>query len=96
MKFDFSNYPYSGVDGAKVHIYVDAESTSDSAFAAHLYGITNNTWDASTMTWNSGSPNHDGVNVTGTLGTDYFLAFSGPSYDPIQTVQYYDFDATES
>ncbi len=57
-----------------------------------VYGITDDTWDRETMTWNSGAPNHGstGYSVTG-VGTTATLITS-------QTIDsgqgYYEFDVT--
>ncbi|KAJ9157509.1 hypothetical protein NKR23_g297 [Pleurostoma richardsiae] len=93
IKFDFSGYT-DGIDGAKVRFYVDSAASSSTAFPANLYGITNNSWSASSITW-SHAPNHNGVSIAGTKDEDYFLASSSPSWDPILSVNYYDFDATD-
>jgi hypothetical protein len=95
LKFDFSGYSRSEIDAAKVRMYVNANAVGNNAFTGKLYGITDNDWDAATMTWNNGAPNHDGHDVTGTLGKDYFVASSSPSWDPIRQKAYYDFDVSD-
>ncbi|CAK7201787.1 hypothetical protein SEUCBS139899_004502 [Sporothrix eucalyptigena] len=95
VQFNFSSYTADDIDAARLRFYVNLEATSDTAFIGTLYGITDNSWDPSTMTWTSGAPNHDGVDVTGTLNGDYFVASSSPSWDLLQGVQYYDFDCSD-
>ncbi|CAK7236260.1 hypothetical protein SBRCBS47491_009578 [Sporothrix bragantina] len=92
LKFDFNNYTLDQIDAAKVRIYVPAVANNNQPFTANLYGISNNTWSAGTLTWNN-APNHNGINVTGS--GDYWLASSSPSWDPILSVSYYDFDASD-
>lgn len=94
FKFDFSGFN-GNVDAAKVRFYVDGDSIGSKAFPATLYGITNNNWKASSITWNSGAPNHNGVDIAGTLNQDYFVASKSPSWDPILNKAFYDFDATD-
>ncbi|KAJ9148584.1 hypothetical protein NKR23_g4945 [Pleurostoma richardsiae] len=94
VQFDFSDYT-ADINAARLRFYVSYAATDGVAFSAKLYGITNNTWDDSTMTWDSGAPNHNGVSVTGTLNEDYFLASSSPSWDTLLDVQYYDFDCSD-
>ncbi|PYI20216.1 hypothetical protein BO99DRAFT_457120 [Aspergillus violaceofuscus CBS 115571] len=93
LKFDFTAYTQDQIDAAKVRVYVNAAPDGDVAFSANLYGITNNTWSADTLTW-SNAPNHDGIQIQGTNGTDYWLTASSPSWDPINEASYYDFDAS--
>ncbi|RTE10882.1 DUF7594 domain-containing protein [Paenibacillus whitsoniae] len=93
LKFDFSTLLGTSADAAKIRIYVNSMDTGTANL--HLYGITDDSWNASTMTWNNGAPNHSGYNVTGTLGTDLFDLGVTPSYDPVNQVAFYDFDVTD-
>ncbi|KAJ5369023.1 uncharacterized protein N7496_008783 [Penicillium cataractarum] len=94
IKFDFSDYSLDQIDAAKVRIYVNVAPDNSAPFSANLYGIANNTWSASDITW-ANSPSHDGVNVSGVKNTDYWFADSSPSWDPINKASYYDFDASD-
>ncbi|KAJ4207142.1 hypothetical protein NW767_002393 [Fusarium falciforme] len=94
VKFDFSAYK-SKVDSAKVRFYVDSEALGSKAFTANLFGITKNDWKASSITWASGAPNHNGVDVVGKKDEDYFLASSSPSWDTVLKTGYYDFDVSD-
>lgn len=93
FKFDFSGISGTSADAAKIRIYVNAMDSGTANL--HLYGIADDSWNASTMTWNSGSPNHSGYNLSGTLGVDYFDLGVTPSYDPVNQVAVYDFDVTD-
>ncbi|WP_144268131.1 DUF4978 domain-containing protein [Demequina sp. NBRC 110055] len=93
FQFDFSDISGSSADASKIRIRVNEKD----AGTAHLrlYGIADNSWDASTMTWNSGSPNHDDYAITGEEGIDYVDLGGTPSWDPIDQVHVYDFDVTD-
>ncbi|KAH8805501.1 hypothetical protein F5884DRAFT_755072 [Xylogone sp. PMI_703] len=93
IKFDFSSYTDS-IDAAKVRTYVDSGATNSAAFQANLYGITNNSWSATSITWVN-APNHNVVDIAGTEGADYFLTSSSPSWDLILSEAYYDFDVSD-
>ncbi|KAJ5735922.1 uncharacterized protein N7483_001047 [Penicillium malachiteum] len=93
IKFDYSDYSLAQIDAAKVRIYVNSAPDNDVAFSANLYGIANDTWSASDLTW-ANAPSHDGVNISGTKDTDYWFTDSNPSWDPINQASYYDFDAS--
>ncbi|WP_339234152.1 DNRLRE domain-containing protein [Paenibacillus sp. FSL R5-0517] len=93
LKFDFTSLSETSADAAKIRIYVNSMDAGTANL--HLYGITDDSWNASTMTWNSGAPNHDGYQVSGTLGVDYFDLGITPSYDPVNQVAMYDFDVTD-
>ncbi|KAJ9136687.1 hypothetical protein NKR23_g9586 [Pleurostoma richardsiae] len=93
FKFDFSNYS-DNVTAAKLRFYISG-NISATSFSANLYGITNNSWSASSLTWTD-APNHnDNGTISGTQDEDYFLVSSSPSWDPILKSGYYDFDATD-
>ncbi|OAA68568.1 hypothetical protein SPI_00763 [Niveomyces insectorum RCEF 264] len=92
LKFDFRSYSLKQIDAAKIRVYVPATADNSTALFANLYGISNNTWSAATLTWDN-APNHNGINVTG--DGDYWLASSSPSWDPILSASYYDFDASD-
>ncbi|KAH8674250.1 hypothetical protein BX600DRAFT_433837 [Xylariales sp. PMI_506] len=92
LKFDFTDYSLDQIDAAKIRIYVPTTADNSTAFFANLYGISNNSWTADTLTWDN-APNHNGINVTG--DSDYWLASSSPAWDPILNVSYYDFDASD-
>lgn len=88
IKFDFGEMEESEWTAAKLRIWVDSVTDLNSL---RLYGITDDSWNASAMTWNSGAPGHNGYDITGDaidLGTT-------PSYDPVNQAQYYDFDVTD-
>ncbi|KAL3469085.1 hypothetical protein BJX99DRAFT_268706 [Aspergillus californicus] len=93
LKFDFSAYSLDQIDAAKVRVYITIVD-GDVPFSANLYGISNNSWSASEVTWTN-APHHDGINVTGTEDTNYWLVDSSPSWDPIHQASYYDFDASD-
>lgn len=93
VKFDFSSYTGT-IDAAKVRFYVDSPVINSTAFPANLYGITDNSWSASSITWKY-APNHDGVNMAGTENKDYFLTSSSPSWDLISGQAFYDFDVSD-
>lgn len=92
LKFNFTAYSQSQIDAAKVRVYVNAAPTG--IFSANLYGIANNSWSSSKLTW-SNAPSHNGVQLSGKNNTDYWLSSSSPSWDPIHEVSYYDFDASD-
>ncbi|KAL2856507.1 hypothetical protein BJY01DRAFT_242845 [Aspergillus pseudoustus] len=96
FKFDFSDYqhPHDEITAAKLRIYVNADSIDKRSFVGNLYGITNNTWDPATITW-ANAPSHDGVDISGEEGEDYFIASSSPSWDRIKAAFYYDFDCSD-
>jgi Domain of unknown function (DUF4978) len=94
LKFDFRDYSIDQIDGAKLRFYVTANATGNVSFTANLYGIKNDTWTADTITWNN-APNHNGINISGVNGTDYWGATSNPSWDPILKASYYDIDASD-
>lgn len=91
MKFDASSYSDVDVTGAKIRVYVSSKSTG--AVTHELYGISDDSWDASTMTWNNGSPNHEssGYTITG-IGTTAI-------YMDEQTIDatgiYYEYDVSD-
>ncbi|KAL2837558.1 hypothetical protein BJY01DRAFT_251380 [Aspergillus pseudoustus] len=93
VKFDFSDYQ-DNIDGAKVRFYMDSTPLDSTPFTAKLYGITNNSWSASSITWTH-APNHNGVDIAGTNGVDYFLTSASPSYDLVTSKSFYDFDVTD-
>ncbi|KAJ5153553.1 uncharacterized protein N7482_010031 [Penicillium canariense] len=92
LKFDFTSYSLDQIDAAKIRIYVPTAASNSTAFFANLYGISNHSWSADTLTWNN-APNHNGINVTG--DSDYWLASSSPAWDTVLAVSYYDFDASD-
>jgi hypothetical protein len=94
LKFDFSDYSLEQIDAAKVRIYINAAPDNNVTFSANLYGIANNSWSASDLTW-ANAPYHDGVDISGTNSTDYWLTDYSPSWDPINQASYYDFDASD-
>ncbi|WP_066195782.1 CBM96 family carbohydrate-binding protein [Gracilibacillus timonensis] len=93
FKFDFSDISGSDADAAKIRIYVNDmdNGTAD----LHLYGVSDDSWDASTMTWNNSSSFHDGYDLEGTEGSDYFDIGGTATYDPVNKVAAYDFDVTD-
>jgi hypothetical protein len=93
VKFNFSNYS-DNIDAAKVRFYMDSTPINSTPFTAKLYGITNNAWSASSITWTH-APNHNGVDIAGTDGVDYFLTSTSPSYDLVTSKTFYDFDVTD-
>lgn len=95
LKFDFSSYQRDNMSAAKVRVYVNEDAVSNKTFSATLYGIRNNDWSASSITWNAGAPNHDGRVISGENNTDYFVASSSPSWDRIRQANFYDFDASD-
>jgi|GEM_PF-2267350 len=90
IKFDFSAISGSTCDAAKIRIFVN--NMDSGTCNLRLYGITNDSWNASAMTWNSGAPNHTGYNIT---GSGYYDLGLTPSYDPVNQVGFYDFDVTD-
>jgi hypothetical protein len=94
LKFNFTGYSIEQISAARVRVYVNAAPANGVALFANLYGIANNSWKASQLTW-SNAPNHDGVNISGTNGSDYWFTASNPSWDPINKASYYDFDASD-
>lgn len=94
LKFDFSKYSHKEIDAAKVRVYINSATTDDTPFSANLFGISNNSWSASTLTW-SHAPNHDGIRIEGNKDKDYWHVSSSPSWDPVQNAAYYDFDASD-
>jgi hypothetical protein len=94
LKFNFTNKSFRHIDAARVRVYVNAPPVRGVTFSANLYGIADNGWSASNLTWNN-APNHDGINVSGNNSTDYWLTASSPSWDPIKQASYYDFDASD-
>lgn len=95
LKFDYSEYPFDAVHAAKIRVHVNSDPINGETFSANLYGITNNSWEASEITWNSGAPNHSGDEVTGKNDQDYFLVAQSPSWDIISKQGYYDFDVSD-
>jgi hypothetical protein len=89
IKYDLSALDKSYYDGIRMRIYINSAGGEN---ALRLYGITDNSWDPKTMTWNSGSPNHGGYTV---LGEGIYDLGTTPEYDPINKKQYYDFDVTD-
>lgn len=94
LQFNFTHYSSSQIDAAKIRIYINSPPVNGANFSANLYGISNNSWSASSLTW-SNAPNHNGINISGTSGTDYWLTSSNPSWDPIGKATYYDFDTSD-
>ena len=90
MKFDFSGISGTTCDAAKIRIYVNAIDTGTCNL--RLYGITDDTWNSTTMTWNSGAPNHTGYNIS---GSGYYDLGATPSYDPVNQMGFYDIDVTD-
>ncbi|KUO16207.1 RICIN domain-containing protein [Streptomyces dysideae] len=95
LKFDFSGYTEAEINAAKVRVNLNADAIGDLPFTAKLYGITDDSWDAATMTWDEGAPNHNGHAITGTEGEDYVLVDSSPSWDQMGDKQAYDFDVSD-
>ncbi|CAK7206827.1 hypothetical protein SEUCBS139899_009633 [Sporothrix eucalyptigena] len=79
-------------------ISYQSSNTSAQSLTYLKFDFTNYTLDQidaakiHTLTWNN-APNHNGMNITG--NGDYWLASSSPSWDPIMSVSYYDFDASD-
>ncbi|KAF7557611.1 hypothetical protein G7Z17_g544 [Cylindrodendrum hubeiense] len=94
LKFNFTGYSIDQIDAAKVRVYVNMAPADNVPFSANLFGIANNSWSASKLTWEN-APNHNGINVVGENDTDYWLTASSPSWDPINKASYYDFDASD-
>jgi hypothetical protein len=94
LKFDFSDYSLDEISAAKIRFWINAAPLGGASFSANLYGITNNSWSASEITWNS-APNHDGIDISGDNGTNYWLTAVSPSWDPINMINFYDFDASD-
>ena len=89
LKFDFAELAGADWAGSKLRVWVNS---AEEANSLRLYGIEDDSWDSSTMTWNSGAPNHNGYEITGEGVIDLGLT---PSYDPVNKAQYYDFDVTD-
>lgn len=81
FKFDFSSISGSSCDASKIRIFVN--DIDSGTCNLHLYGITDDSWDASTITWANGAPNHSYYDITGTEGVDYYDLGVTPSYDPV-------------
>lgn len=95
IKFDFTPYDRANISGAKVRVYVDRWSDNNATFPATLVGLTDNSWDASSATWNNGAPNWNSGNFAGSNGSDWFALASSPSWDLIHSPAYYDFDVSD-
>ena len=63
FKFDLSSLLENTVTGAKLRLFVSGKSTTGEV-RHRLFGLSDNTWDEATMTWNTGSPNHASTGYT--------------------------------
>lgn len=72
VRFDITSFTYKGVQRATLKLY----ALSPGPVVLDVYGITDDSWSQSTMTWNTGSPNHNTdpstYQITG-VGTSAFL-----------------------
>jgi hypothetical protein len=94
VKFNFSDYTPDEITTTNVRFFVSEDTTGGDSFLANLYGIVDNGWSASDITWATGAPDHDGIDIVGIEDEDYLLASSSRSWDLILGGHYYDFDAS--
>jgi hypothetical protein len=57
VQFDFGSYNRADVSNAVLRLY-GHNGDDTSSVTPKVYGITNDSWDQSAITWNTGSPNH--------------------------------------
>ncbi|MEJ7849093.1 MAG: DNRLRE domain-containing protein [Pyrinomonadaceae bacterium] len=73
MRFSLTGVPVSSVKKAIINLYGRNAIDTDN-FAFHVYGISDDSWSESAITWNN-SPNHDlaGANASGVGSTAFPL-----------------------
>lgn len=92
VRFGLSSFQRPSTTKALLRLYISAMSSGTSVH--DVYGLSNITWNESTMTWSSGSPNHDatGYSITG-VGSSAFLLQS-KSISSGSVGSYVEFDVT--
>lgn len=99
LQYDFSDIEGDSEEGyaaTKIRLYVSGLTGAADICGLHVYGIKNDSWDATTMTWNTAPVklNADGT-LTGDEGTDFVDIGSTEHYDPVNASGYYDIDVTD-
>ncbi|UQZ83462.1 Heparinase II/III-like protein [Paenibacillus konkukensis] len=91
VQMDFSRFTDPGTGKATLKLY--GHNAADTATVPiDVYGIADDTWDASTMTWNSGSPNHSSTDAAVTdIGSTATLL---GTLQVSNVSQYYSLDVT--
>jgi hypothetical protein len=91
VKMDFAKFADSTTSSATLNLY-GRNSTDSTSVPIKVYRITDDSWNASTMTWNTGSPNHSSTDtiVTDVGTTATYLG----TMNVTNTLQYYQLDVT--
>ncbi|KRE69734.1 CBM96 family carbohydrate-binding protein [Paenibacillus sp. Soil750] len=87
VKFDFNCFSQGKLAGAKIRVFVTEAMAQ--GHSIKLYGIEDDSWDASTLTWENAS-NNQGYAIS-----EAHEVTKSPSYDLVKDVFYYDFNVTE-